>query len=55
MKRKFAVFGRLREFLGDVMAISEEEALAIAKLEHPYAFQVVLVCPGNDLGVNGLC
>lgn len=52
MKRKYAVFGHLNEFLCDVMAENEQAALAIAKLEHPYASKIVLVCPGNDLGVN---
>ena len=52
MKRKYAVFGRLNEYLCDVWAESERAALAIAKLEHAYADKVVLVKPGNDLGVD---
>lgn len=54
MKYKYAVFGRLNEFLCDVMAVSEQEALAKAKIEHPYADKVVLVKAGNDLGVHSV-
>lgn len=54
MKYKWAVFGRLNEYLFDIFAETKEEALAKAKLESAYANQVILVVPGNDLGVNGI-
>lgn len=54
MDEKWAVYGRLREWLGDVLAKSEQEAMIKAKAEHPYAEIVLKVVPGNDLGCNGL-
>lgn len=53
MKHRYAVFGRLKDFLGEVSASSEIEALAKAKLEWPYAERAIAICPGGDLGVNG--
>ena len=49
---KFAVYGRIKEWICDIEAASEKEALVKAKAEHPEAEIVVLVVPGNDLGVN---
>lgn len=53
MKHQYAVFGRLNDFLGEISASNDAEALAKAKLEWPYAERVIVICPGNDLGVNG--
>lgn len=54
MLEKWAVYGRLKEWLGDVLASSEAEAMAKAKIDHPYAQIVKKVVPGNDLGAQGL-
>lgn len=53
MKHRWAVFGRFKDWLMDVMASTEEEALALAKVQSPYAERVILVRPGNDLGTDG--
>lgn len=50
---KFAVFGRLNDWLMDLEANSEQEALAKAKIETPYAEKVISVKTGGDLGVDG--
>jgi hypothetical protein len=51
--RKYAIFGRLNEYLGDILAENELAALAKAKLEFAYADKAVQVKPGGDLGVDG--
>lgn len=54
MKHRYAVFGKLNDFLGDILAENEQAALAKAKTEWPYTERVILIKPGNDLGVHGL-
>lgn len=54
MKHKFAIYGRLNEWLFDIMAHSREEAVALAMLDSPYACRAELVKPGNDLGCDGI-
>lgn len=51
---KFAVYGRLKEWLFDIEAFSEADAIRRARIREPNAEHAVLVCPGNDLGVRGL-
>lgn len=50
---KYACYGKLKEWLCDIEAQSEREALYKAKAEYLEVEQVILVVPGNDLGVNG--
>lgn len=54
MKCKYAIFGRRNEWLMDIKANSEGEALALAMLETPYACRAIMVRPGGDLGTDGV-
>lgn len=53
-KYRWAVFGRLNDYLGEVFASSDYEALAKAKILWSYTERVILIRPGNDLGTDGL-
>ena len=54
MKRKFAIYGRRKEYLFEIKADSEQEAIKQAQKIDPDATVARIICPGNDLGVFGV-
>lgn len=51
--RKWAAYGRLKEWLFDLEAQDEVRALREALRRNPNVTMVLLVVPGNDHGVHG--